>query len=81
MVIDLPNSKKVDKEKAPDQKQKSLISFVENKSKEVKETNEQESLKEKIIEEVDIEDEKEILIEESQLKSIPQKLFFKGIDI
>jgi len=74
----LPSSKKPDKEKAPDQKQKSLISFVDDKPKEVKETSEQDSIEEKIFEEVDVEDEKEILMEESQLKSIPQKLFFKG---
>lgn len=74
----MPSSKKPDKEKAPDQKQKSLISFVDDKPKEVKETSEQDSLDEKIIKEVDVEDEKENLMEESQLKSIPQKLFFKG---
>ena len=74
----MPSSKKPDKEKTPDQKQKSLISFVDDKPKEVKETNEQDSLEEKLIEEVNIEDDKEILMEESQLKSIPQKLFFKG---
>jgi DNA polymerase I len=74
----LPSSKKPDKEKAPDQKQKSLISFVDDKPKEVKETSEQDSLDEQIIKEVDVEDEKENLMEESQLKSIPQKLFFKG---
>ncbi|MHA2430580.1 MAG: DNA-directed DNA polymerase I [Promethearchaeota archaeon] len=74
----MPSSKKPDKEKAPDQKQKSLISFVDDKPKEVKETSEQDSLDEQIIKEVDVEDEKENLMEESQLKSIPQKLFFKG---
>jgi len=74
----LPSSKKSDKEKTPDQKQKSLISFVDDKPKVEKGTYEQNSLEEKIIEKDDIEEEKEILIQESQLKSIPQKLFFKG---
>ncbi|MFX1268517.1 MAG: 3'-5' exonuclease, partial [Promethearchaeota archaeon] len=73
----MPSSKKSDKERNPDQKQKSLISFVDDKPKVVKGTNEQDLLEEKIIEKDDIEEE-EILIEESQLKSIPQKLFFKG---
>ncbi|MFW9946849.1 MAG: DNA-directed DNA polymerase I [Candidatus Odinarchaeota archaeon] len=69
----MPSSRKSDKEKTPNQKQKSLISFVGDEPKVVKETNEKE---EKIIEEV--EDEKELLMEDSNFKPIPQKLFFKG---
>ncbi len=74
----MPSSKKSDNERTPDQKQKSLISFVGDKPKVEKGPYEQDSLEEKIIEKDDIEEEKEILIQESQLKSIPQKLFFKG---
>ena len=75
----MPSSKKPDKEKTPDQKQKSLVSFVDDKTNEIKETHEQDSLEEKVIEEeVDLKEETEILMEESQIKSIPQKLFFKG---
>ncbi|MFX1586633.1 MAG: DNA-directed DNA polymerase I [Promethearchaeota archaeon] len=74
----MPSSKKSDKEKTPDQKQKSLISFVDDKPKAENGAYEKDSLEEKIINKDEIEEEKEILIEESQLKSIPQKLFFKG---
>ncbi|MFX0139426.1 MAG: DNA-directed DNA polymerase I [Candidatus Hodarchaeota archaeon] len=75
----MPSSKKPNKKKNTDQKQKSLFSFVEDKKKEKKEVYKKEAIEEqKTEEEVELEG---ILIKEQKTEPIPQDLFFKGNDV